>query len=83
MSGKPRVPFVNCCQFMYLVLFLSVLRAWDLTVSVPDNCLSFYSAHTEGRCMSAFERACVRVCVQLYRVYSNFCHEYDLFHRVK
>ena len=26
-SCSPRVPFVNCCQFMYLVLFLWVLRA--------------------------------------------------------
>ena len=25
--GLPRVPFVNCCQFMYLVISLSVLRA--------------------------------------------------------
>ena len=43
--GLPRVPFVNCCQFMYLVLSLLVLRAGyliDLIVSVPDHCLSFY-----------------------------------------
>ena len=26
-SGLPRVPLVNCCQFMYLVISLSVLRA--------------------------------------------------------
>ena len=25
--GLPRVPFVNCCQFMYLVISLLVLRA--------------------------------------------------------
>ena len=25
--GLPRVPFVNCCQFMYLVICLLVLRA--------------------------------------------------------
>ena len=25
--GLPRVPFVNCCQFMYLVIYLLVLRA--------------------------------------------------------
>ena len=40
----PRVPFVNCRQFMYLVISLLVLRAgygiW--IVSVPDHCLSFY-----------------------------------------
>ena len=50
--GLPRVPFVNCCQFMYLVISLLVLRPrmWDLIVSVPDHCLSFYfdcmSKHT-------------------------------------
>ena len=38
----PRVPFVNCCQFMYLVISLLVLRAgWVLIVSVPGHCLSF------------------------------------------
>ena len=25
--GLPRVPFVNCCQFMYLIVSLLVLRA--------------------------------------------------------
>ena len=42
--GLPRVPFVNCCQFMYLVISLLVLRGriWDLIVSVPDHFLSFY-----------------------------------------
>ena len=92
--GLPRVPFVNCRQFMYLVISLLVLssaitlvtyfvnfrylndhlfgkelfirftasafrklpsiyvfsyfsfgfegRMWDLIVSVPDHCLSFY-----------------------------------------
>ena len=42
--GLPRVPFVNCGQFMYLVisLFGSEGRIWDLIVSVPDHCLSFY-----------------------------------------
>ena len=42
--GLPRVSFVNCRQFMYLVISLLVLRAsrmWDLIVSVPDHCLSF------------------------------------------
>ena len=40
----PRVPFVNCRQFMYLVisLFGSEGRIWDLIVSVPEHCLSFY-----------------------------------------
>ena len=40
----PRVPFVNCRQFMYLVIspFGFEGRMWDLIVSVPDHCLSFY-----------------------------------------
>ena len=33
------VPFVNSCQFMY---FGFEGRIWDLIVSVPDHCLSFY-----------------------------------------
>ena len=42
--GLPRVPFVNCCQFIYLVRFLFGFegRTCDLIVSVPDHCLSFY-----------------------------------------
>ena len=42
--GLPRVPFVNCCQLMYLVVsvFGFESRMWDLIVSVPDHCLSFY-----------------------------------------
>ena len=42
--GLPRVPFVNCRQFMYLVIspFGFEGRMWDLIVSVPDHCLSFY-----------------------------------------
>ena len=42
--GLPRVPFVNCGQFMYLVMSLFGFegRMWDLIVSVPDHCLSFY-----------------------------------------
>ena len=42
----PRVPFVNCRQFMYLVISLFGFegRIWDLIVSVPDHCLSFYLA---------------------------------------
>ena len=45
-SCLPRVPFVNCCQFMYLVTgyfpFGFEGRMGDLIVSVPDHCLSFY-----------------------------------------
>ena len=43
-----RVPFVNCRQFVYLVMYLVISlfgfegRIWDLIVSVPDHCLSFY-----------------------------------------
>ena len=43
--GLPRMIFVNCYQFMYLVISLLVLRAgygWDLNVSIPDHCLSVY-----------------------------------------
>ena len=42
--GLPRVPFVNCGQFMYSVISLFGFegRMWDLIVSVPDHCLSFY-----------------------------------------
>ena len=42
--GLPRVPFVNCRQFMYLVISLFGFegRMWDLIVSVPDHSLSFY-----------------------------------------
>ena len=50
--GLPWVPFVNCRQFMYLVISLLVLRAgwmWDLIVSVPDLCLSFCSFTSCGR----------------------------------
>ena len=40
--GLLRVPFVNCCQFMYLVISLWILRAGcGVIVSVPDHCLSF------------------------------------------
>ena len=42
--GLPRMPFVNCGQFMYLVISLFGFegRMLDLIVSVPDHCLSFY-----------------------------------------
>ena len=42
--GLPRMPFVNCCQFMYLVIshFGFEGKMWDLIVSVPDHCLFFY-----------------------------------------
>ena len=43
--GLPRVPFVNCRQFMYCYFpFGFEGRMWDLIVSVPDHCLSFYFA---------------------------------------
>ena len=40
----PRVPFVNCRQFMYFSYFPFGFegRIWDLIVSVPDHCLSVY-----------------------------------------
>ena len=40
--GLPRVPFVICRQFMYFPFGFEG-RMWDLIVSVPDHCLSFYS----------------------------------------
>ena len=42
--GLPRVPFVNCCQFDVFSCFPFGFegRLWDLIVSVPDHCLSFY-----------------------------------------
>ena len=41
--GLPRVPFVNCCQFMYYYFpFGFEDRMRDLIVSVPDRCLSVY-----------------------------------------
>ena len=40
--GLPRVPFVNRGQFMYSVPFGFEGGMWDLIVSVPDHCFSFY-----------------------------------------
>ena len=41
--GSPRVPFVNCCSYVFSSFpFGSKGRIWDLIVSVPDHCLSFY-----------------------------------------
>ena len=50
LFGLPRVPLVNCRQFMYLVISLLVPEDhyWDLIVSVPDHCLSFYSGDLVG-----------------------------------
>ena len=50
--GLPRVPFVNCGQFMYLVISLFGFegRMWDLIVSVPDHCLSFYLSLVKATC---------------------------------
>ena len=49
--GLPRVPFVNCCQFMYLVISYFPFGfegwMWDLIVSVPDHCLSFYFLYAD------------------------------------
>ena len=48
----PRVPFLNCRKFMYLVISLFGFegRIWDLIVSVPDHCLSFYfTCHTDSK----------------------------------
>ena len=55
--GLPRVPFVNCGQFMYLVISLFGFegRMWDLIVSVPDHCLSFYFAVTDAAILNIHE----------------------------
>ena len=39
--GLSRVLFVNCCQLNYFPIGFE-RRMWDLIVSVPDHCLSFY-----------------------------------------
>ena len=38
--GLPQVPFVNCCQFMYVVVYLLVFVGRD--VGTDCNGLSFY-----------------------------------------
>ena len=40
--GLPRVPFDNCRQLFSYFPFGFEGRMWDLIVSVPDHCLSFY-----------------------------------------
>ena len=50
LFGLPRVPFVNCCQFMkplsiYVFSYFPFGfegRIWDLIVSVPDHCVPFF-----------------------------------------
>ena len=58
--GLPRVPFVNCGQFMYLVISLFGFegRMWDLIVSVPDHCLSFYFPSVSVHFQFARNRIC-------------------------
>ena len=49
--GLPGVPFVNCCQFIYLVIspFGFEGRMWDLIVSaVPDNLFNLQSHYEQG-----------------------------------
>ena len=66
--GLPRLPFVNCCQFMYLVISLLVLRAgcgiW-FTISSWSllSFLLYYGAfHVES---------CLDLC---FRVFQSFYH---------
>ena len=68
--GLPRVPFVNCGQFMYLVISLFGFegRMWDLIVSVPDHCLSFY-----------FEVCKRRRKPQRYFISGNTRHQFVMF----
>ena len=51
--GLPRVPFVNCCQFMYLVISLLVLRAGCGMCVCVCVCV----------CVRACVRTYVRVCI--------------------
>ena len=62
--GLPRVPFVNCRQFMYLVISLFGFegRMWDLIVSVPDHCLSFYF---EIKLISVLGKMCKNLLVKI------------------
>ena len=53
--GLPRVPFVNCRPFMYLVISLFGFegRMWGLIVSVPDHFFNETSLMN-----SAYQTAC-------------------------
>ena len=91
--GLPRVPFVNCFQFMYLVISLLVLRAgcgiwdmmWDLDVSVLDHCLSFYLALFVGKrvCFGLFCMHKVQMIAHLGSVASRYCSCHCKEHRDK
>ena len=52
----PRVPFVNCCQFMYLVISLLVLRAgcgiWLYQVLIIAYLFTLYISNTSGHLLS-------------------------------
>ena len=54
--GLPRVPFVNCPSIYVFSYFPFGFegRMWDLIVSVPDHCLSFYFSFFRG--VSNYER---------------------------
>ena len=53
----PRVPFVSCRRFVCLVISLFGFegRIWDLIVSVPDHCLSFYFANSSVRVVNLYK----------------------------
>ena len=60
--GLPQVAFVNCGQFMYLVIspFGFEGRMWDLIVSDPDYCLSFYfDGNFNGKELCSWLSTCV------------------------
>ena len=43
--GLPRLPFVNCCHFMYVFSYFPFGfhgQYMGSDLSVPDHCLSFY-----------------------------------------
>ena len=63
LFGLPRMPFVNCCQFMYSILppFGFECRIWDLIVSVPDHGLSFYFTYNLVQDVCSTIKNCVTV----------------------
>ena len=85
--GLPRVFFVNCRQFMYLVISLFGFegRMWDLIVSVPDHCLSFYfTFHRIGvRCILVWAQE-GSICppyvkIQIFYAFSTFSYCFGYF----
>ena len=66
--GLPRVPFVNCRQFMYLVITLLVLRAgcgiWLLQFLIIAYHFTFSKLFTS--CLTAVKHHVIRYCEKVY-----------------